>query len=359
MAFRYNEIMDLLLEDIKQMKPHTKIQSRPALCQKYLCTRTTIDRAISQLVGEGYLYSIAGSGTYVSDMTLDGAINPNKDVSNWGVILPNVMSDTYPGILRGIEDFAQAKDINILIGNSDNDEAKQYSYIVRLITSKVKGMVIIPAISDGINSEMYSYLQNSKIPFVFCNRPVPGISVPLIASNDFYGGYIATKELIEKGYKKAAYISKVMYKTSTDRYQGYVAALNEGGLEANSSLVFMKGDGTPFEVGYSKLDSLIKSGRDLDSVFCFNDAIAEGAVKAIEDNKLRVSDDIGVIGYDNTNICEKMRPKLTSVSYKTYEIGHKAAEILHGMIEGELTDNTTLCIFQPSLIERDSCSGKK
>lgn len=357
MAFRYSEIMTLLLEDIKKYEPHTKLQSRPVLCQKYLCTRTTIDRAISQLMGEGYLYSIGGSGTYVSDLGLENAINPDKDVSNWAVILPNVMSDTYPGILRGIEDFAQSKNINILICNSDNDEAKQYSYIVRVIASKVKGLVIIPAISSSINSAMYAYLQSSKIPFVFCNRPVPGVSVPLIASNDFYGGYIATKKLIEKGYKKIAYIAKIMYKTSTDRYQGYVAALNESGLEVDNSLVFLKGEGTSFEVGFNILNSLIKSGKSLDSVFCFNDAIAEGAIKAILDNGLRVSDDIGVIGYDNTSICDKMQPRLTSVSYKTYEIGHRAAEVLHEIIEGSFTEQASFFIFQPSLIERDSCNG--
>lgn len=359
MAFRYNEIMDLLLEDIKMLEPHTKLQSRPALCQKYLTTRTTIDRAISQLIGEGYLYSIGGSGTYVSDMGIENSINLDKAVSNWGVILPDVMSDTYPGILRGIEDFAQSKNINILICNSDNDEKKQYSYFVRLMASNVKGLVIIPAISNSNNSAMYSYLQNSKVPFVFCNRTVPGVSAPLVSSNDFYGGYIATKKLIEKGYRKICYFAKTMYKTSADRYQGYVAALNEEGLEADNSLVFLKAEGTSFEAGYSTLSSLIRSKKDFDSVFCFNDAIAEGAIKAIQDNGLLVSDDIGVIGYDNTSICDKMQPRLTSVSYKTYEIGVKAAEILFGLNEGGSSENEAFFIFQPALIERDSCAGKK
>lgn len=359
MAYRYNEVMDLLLEDIKMLEPHTKLQSRPALCQKYLSTRTTIDRAISQLIGEGYLYSVGGSGTYVSDMGIEQNINLDKEVSNWGVILPDVMSDTYPGILRGIEDFAQSKGINILICNSDNNEKKQYSYFVRLMASNVKGLVIIPAISIGNGSAPYSYLQNSKIPFVFCNRPVPGVNAPLVCSNDFYGGYIATKKLIAKGYRKICYFAKTIYKTSTDRYQGYVAALNEEGLVADNSLVSLKAEGTSFEVGYRVLSSLISQKKDFDSVFCFNDAIAEGVIRAIQDNGLLVSDDIGVIGYDNTSICDKMQPRLTSVSYKTYEIGWKAAEVLFKLNEGTVAENETFFIFQPALIERDSCAGKK
>lgn len=360
MAFRYTEIMDLLLQDIKEMEPHTKLLSRPVLCQKYLTTRTTIDRAISQLIGEGYLYSVGGSGTYVADIRIESNIKSDSTVSNWGVILPNVMSDTYPGILRGIEDFAQSKNINILICNSDNDENKQYSYFVRLVASNVKGLVIIPpAISISGNPNMYSFLINSKVPFVFCNRTVPGVNAPLVASNDFYGGYIATKKLIEKGYKKVCYFSRIMYKTSTDRYQGYIAALNEVGIESDNSLVFLKSSGTPFEAGYNTLNNLIKSGKDFDSVFCFNDAIAEGVIKAIQDNNLRVSDDIGIIGYDNTSICDKMQPRLTSVSYKTYEIGQKVAEVLYKINEGIYTENETLSIFEPSLIERDSCKGKK
>ncbi len=364
-CLKYLEVKNQILKEIIKMEPHERIMSRPMLCKKYGVTRTTVDRAVSELVGEGYLYSQAGSGTYISsalheiDKSCVDNNSSNDGVASWGVIFPNVMKDTYPGILRGIEDVAQEKNINVVVCNTDNDIEKQDQYIRRLIESEVQGIIIVPAISKNQDISAFKLLREKEIPFIFCNRAVDGITAPLVYSNDFYGGYIATKHLIKMGYCKIAYISSEVYKVSIDRYHGYFAAMAEARLNVDSRYVIMEEFNDGIERGYGNTMELLALDNIPDAIFCFNDTIASGAYKAIYEKEFKVSDDIGVIGYDNTSICEALPIKLTTISYETYEIGYKAAEVLQKIISGEDTSDMNFFLFQPKLIIRDSCKGKK
>jgi len=104
---------------------------------------------------------------------------------------------------------------------------------------------------------------------------------------------------------------------------------------------------------------LLVEQPQLDAVFCFNDRIAQGVCQAIKEAGRQVSDDIGIIGYDDTELCMEMEPKLSTVSYKSIEIGEKAARILRKMINQEPLSDFEFYLFQPNIVERDSCLGKK
>lgn len=357
MPLRYQEIKEQILKDITALQPHDKIMSRPAMCQKYLVTRTTIDRAINELIREGFLYSVDGSGTYVTDEDKRNT-SYKKDLINIGVLLPNIMADTYPGILKGIEDVTQKRNINVVLCNTDNDYQKQYVYIHRLLNSKIKGFIIVPAICKANDMEVYQFLLKNNVPFVFCNRGFYDVERPIISSNDFFGGFLAADHLIQKGYSRPAYLSTIRYKASIDRYQGYIAALSQHNLPIDNRLVVIR-DGAPTEeLAYWEAKNLLSGDRKIDGVVCFNDHVAIGAMRAAREAGLRISRDIGIIGYDDTPLCEMLPIKLTSIAYKNYEIGKRAAEVLCQMICYPEKPVDDICIFQPELRVRDSCLGK-
>lgn len=351
---RYKEIKRDLLQELANLKPGDKLPSRPDLCKRLDTTRATLDKAVKELEREGYLRSKNGSGTYVVGMLENSGLS----AKSWGVIIPNVMDEIYPGLLRGAENIAQHYGINIIICNTDNDPNKQEQYVKRLVLSGVLGIIIVPIVSNNIreNFRLYNQLADTKVPFVFCNRSVEGISVPVVTSNDFYGGYIATKHLICQGYRHIAFISRLKYKTSIDRCQGYLSALIEHGIAVNRRLlVFGPDSGEPD--GYPQMNLLLDSKEELDAVFCFNDQIAKGCYQSIQEHGLRVSDDIGIIAYDNTASCEMLHPKLSSVAYKNFEIGEKAAELLWKMNTRQFMPDFEYYLFQPGIIVRDSCLG--
>jgi len=357
----YKQIKEKLLEKISGMEPHTRIPARKELCEEFMVARSTIDKAISSLIADGHLYAINGSGTFVSDFKTQ--ISFKESIKNIAVLLPSIMGDIYPGFLRGIEDVAQKINMNVVICNTDNDTQKQRSYIKRLVNSKVSGIIIIPAVNKNRDDAMFNILKESSIPFVFCNRSVYGVESPLICSNDFYGGFIATTHLIERGYRKIAYITTAIYKTSIDRYLGYRAALSHAGIDCDISLIHLRGESSGNAIseagGYETMMKLLREKHEIDAVFCFNDRIASGVARAIRDCGLRISDDVGVIGYDDSNVCELLPVKLTSVNFRSYEIGYKAAETLYKMISDPSTEINALTVFEPRLVVRESCKGKK
>lgn len=353
---RYKEIKLKLTEIISELHENDKLPSRPNLCARLDTTRTTLDKAIRELVEEGTLTASNGSGTYVTSLACRG----NGQEGSWGIIVPNIMESVYSGIVRGIENIAQEHAINVTLCNSDNDAAKQEKYIKRLIHSGVSGFIMVPVINRDIreNYRLYNQLTEARIPFIFCNRTVDGISAPVVTSDDFYGSYIGTKHLIEKGYRHIAFLSQTKYTTSENRCHGYLTAILECGLEVNRHNIILEEVPSAYPAGYLSMKSLLEKDPSIDAVFCFNDRIARGVYKAIQESGKQVSADVGVIGYDNTiEVCEQSVPRLTSLSYKNVEIGQKAADILWKLINHQPVSEFDYYLLQPSIVIRESCRG--
>ncbi|MSU05806.1 substrate-binding domain-containing protein [Spirochaetales bacterium NM-380-WT-3C1] len=345
---KYQIVKNTLLNKIQKMSPGDLFPTRKELLDELNVARATIDKAIGELCKDGVLVSKKGDGTYISDKTS----GTNIESQNWGVIVPDITESIYSGIVRGAENYAQKVNANIILCNSDSKIEKQTMYLERLFSSDVKGIILVPVISNNISTtlELNKMLSKSHIPFVFCNRGVDGIDAPLIASNDFYGAYIATKHLLKQGYKSPAYISREKYKTSSDRCQGYLSALLEKNITVNRNSIIIK-----LQQGEEK-DKIrnLFANKDIDSVFCFDDAIAEVCYDVAKEMGKSIPKDLGIIGYNNTARCNSLIPTLSSVSFRNVEIGEKAAEVLYKIIKSGLHSEFETYLFQPNIEARES-----
>ncbi len=352
---RYKEIKLQLKAMIDHIPANEKLPSRTALCKELDTTRSTLAKAMKELQDEGLIVAREGSGTYVSSIFE----SEEKLAGNWGLIVPNIMDAIYPGLVRGVENIAQTYGINVTLCNSDNDADKQEQYIKRLMLSSIAGFIIVPVITQNVaeNFRLYKQLSDSRIPFVFCNRGVEGVDAPVVTSNSYYGGYIAAKHLIENGYRRIAFVSKIKYSTSIERCYGYASALIEAGLSVQDDLIVMKCKPTDGPACYGEIRELLSREDRPDAIFCFNDAIAWTACRVIQELGLRVSSDVGIIGYDNVDICGVADPPITSVSYRNIEIGEKAAHILRSMMLHQPVSQFTYSLFQPEIVRRGSCRG--
>jgi DNA-binding LacI/PurR family transcriptional regulator len=354
---RYKEIKNMLVAEIAKMNSNERLPSRPELCKKLAIAKATLDKAINELVTEGMLYSRRGDGTYVAD------VNDRLPIQagSWGVIVPDVAKEFYSKVVRGVEDVAQSYGINLILCNSDYDFDKQEQYIKRLNHSGVSGFILVPTMSKGIgdSNRLYDQLAELKVPFVFCTQSADGINAPVVSSNNFYGGYIAAKHLLEKGYRNIAHISLYKNRTNFERCHGSGVAFLEHGIEVNRHIIRFDDKSKSPLLGYEAMKNLLVSGEIVDAVFCTSDDLIQGVYKAIAETGLAVSDDIGVVSYNNSDICEKLTPALTSVAFKNLEVGTKAAEILYRQISGESLPEFEVYLLKPELVVRDSCLGLK
>ncbi len=356
---RYKEIKQQLLNLVDHMSPGEKLPPRLTLCKRFDTNRRTLDKAAAELCAEGVLYSIKGSGTFINALRKETMY----EAENWGLILPNVRMPVFANLAQAIESFANSKGINLILCNSDEDIGKQEGYIRRLTKSPISGFIMIPVVEDDMftNINVYTRLLETKIPLVFCSRVVPHINVPVVMVNNFYGGYIATKHLLEQGYRNIAFIAIHDHNKGTmtgERCQGYISALMESHIPVNYRWILLENEFEDSEAAYERIRQLLASDRQIDAVFGVNDETCKIVYQAIKDSGLCISDQVGVIGFDNISHCEAMTPPLTSLTYHGEDIAAIAAEILWNITQGTYVPPDYPYYFcQPRIMCRDSCLG--
>jgi LacI family transcriptional regulator len=353
----YKQIKQLIVKEILELGPGGRLPSRPSLVKKYGVSRTTIDQAVSELIGENILYSMDGSGTYVCDDADKWKINQkhSQNVRSIGVIMPNISSQIFPEMLRGIEDMSHEYNINIVICNSYLDPRKQNDYIRKLIQSNISGLIIFPAIDPNDQLIGYSLLREHDIPFVFCGRSFDNITAPKIIMDNYEAGKLATKYLIDNGCRKIAFVFSILYQTVEERIFGYMSALRESGMEIDYSLIAGVPDEDHLYGGYVAMNALLERQPNVDGVVSFSDEIAYGVMNAAREKNFKIPANLRVIGNGDYEISNRFDFKLSTILYPKYELGQTAVSLLMKLIEkSEPIANYHRIVLSPELIIRET-----
>lgn len=173
------------------------------------------------------------------------------------------------------------------------------------------------------------------------------------------GIYLSAGHLIGLGHKKIGYVGLPFRTMDWDeRLKGFQTAMADGRLPINDDWVIVGGYDEAF--GYQAGLKFAKM-KSLPTAICAStDMIAIGMYRAFEENGVQIPGDVAITGMDNTDICELLKPKLTSVSLNQGEIVKAAAELIiaklnspNGAAGGPCRD----IIFQPELVVRESSGG--
>lgn len=357
---KYLPVKQELIKFISSYQSNQQIPSRKFICNKWNISRRTADKIIAELQQEGIVYCVKGSGTFVSpQQTQNGAPgdnNPRK--RHWAIIIPDLSSATYTKVFSGIEEFARSHNIDFVICQTFDDANTEFALVQREITSGVDGLIIVPAITTTENFRNYNYIVRSGTPFVFWQRSVDYmLNIPQLLLNGYYGGYIATKHLLDMGYRKIAYLSPKRFRSSMDRYMGYCAALSEANARSNPAWVQI---GIPVGSGRSVAAAMLQSADPPDAFVCFVDSLAIEVAQTIQAMHLRISDDVGVIGFEGVAIWldQGFNFGLTYVDINCHESGYGAAQALWNLMTQDHPQIETQ-IFAPKLVIRNTCCGKK
>jgi LacI family transcriptional regulator len=178
--------------------------------------------------------------------------------------------------------------------------------------------------------------------------------------DNFKGSYDAVTYLSKNGYKKIAYLSGPLNtKTASERLKGYKQALIDNKLIYDPKTV--KCGEYKIEWGQMGVDSLLAEKADFDSIFCGNDLIAVGAMKQLKNHKIRVPEDIGIMGYDDIYMSSYVEPSLTTVKQPIYQMGYKAMELMLNILKSsnkETSQEIKTIILDTEIVERNSIKRK-
>ncbi|MCQ4923528.1 LacI family transcriptional regulator [Tissierella carlieri] len=269
-----------------------------------------------------------------------------KRTKTIGIIMPDVMNLFFSEIARGAEDAAERKGYSVILCNSDNKQSKEEKYI-QILQEKMVDGIILTASESSISKS----LDRCNTPMVLVDRDIASDKkVGRIVVNNEEGAYNATNFLIKKGCKNIGFISAdSKTKLSAARLRGYEKALIDNGLKIDKEKIFLQN--YTIESGYQGTMALLMQ-TEIDGVYCGNDLIAIGAIKALKEKNIKIPKEVKIIGFDDISISQYIDPPLTTIKQPIYQMGEEAVEMLISMIEEKSIKMTK--VLETILVERGS-----
>ncbi|ABR47124.1 Alanine racemase [Alkaliphilus metalliredigens QYMF] len=246
--------------------------------------------------------------------------------------------------VRGVNEVIKG-DYNLIVKGIDD-----YDGFSRVSRQNFDGVIVMSQSSKD-NAFIYHVLNNS-IPLVVLNRELKEDNLVNILSDDKKGCYRATEYLIKCGHKKIALIEgKEGFESTKERKDGFIEALLDYKITIDKELI-EKGN-YDLKSGYEAMMRLLEKNELPTAVFCSNDDMALGAMKAIGEKGLRIPEDISITGFDDNVHSAYLTPALTTVKKQVEVISREGAQYLLKIINRELIKKETIFI-NTDLVIRDS-----
>lgn len=354
-VFLHRKLSDLLKKEIKEgkYKPGEYIPSERELSESYSLSRPTVRRAISQLVREGWLYSVAGTGTLVSENISLKEKQTRRKSKNIALMLklPQSPLDSpyYSKIFRSIQEEIANRGYYFSFYSFVDESKVDILKIAR--ERNHAGFIFIGAIKEKIVRQAYK----NRIPFVLVDNYMSNKYITSIVSDNRKGAFEATSYLTKLGHKKIYFFGRELDDgVAIERFAGYKDALAEANIPYEKEF-FIKDHFTVAD-GYRTMKNLLKTKRLPTAIFAINDETAIGVMRAIsEENNLKIPKDISVIGFDDIDWAAYANPPLTTIKIQKEEIGILAVKSLVERIESKDFINVKT-VTPVELVIRSSCS---
>lgn len=270
-----------------------------------------------------------------------------------GLLAYDFRNPFYAEMTRFLQDAAQELGYWIIQASTDDDQEKADALIESLIRMGVEGIIFA---SCKLQDKAVEALIQKGFPVVQVNRKLKKDLGDYVVLDNAYGAYLIVNHLINQGYRRIALISGPRsVSTSADRIQGYLKALKDRGLTVDRSLIRYGAFSQDTGMKYTRRFMALTPPPE--AVFCGDDAIALGAMKALGTLGLKVPEDVAVVGFDDAEISSHPLIKLTTISQNLRKMGRLAAKTLIDRIEGRQKKPQRI-LLEPQLIIRRSCGYK-
>lgn len=287
------------------------------------------------------------------------ASNLRKNSSNTiGVVVPRLDSYFMSKVISGIEMIANQNGYNLIINQSEESGKKEIACVETMYNSRVDGLLVSLA-SDTENISHLDLFYRKRIPLVFFDRIASHKQSVSILIDNFQAAYEATAHLANQGCKRIMHIGgNLSRNVYSDRYKGYLKALEEYGLDVNEELVFIHDLNE--ESGHLAVEKILSMKYRPDAVFASNDTTAVSVICSLKQKGLKVPEDFAVAGFNNDPLSRVVDPNLTTIDYPGKEMGEIAAKTLIDQIKNKKSSSDLNPVFlKHELIIRNSSLKKQ
>jgi DNA-binding LacI/PurR family transcriptional regulator len=264
----------------------------------------------------------------------------------------DITNPFYGQLVRGIEDAAFTRGYDLIGGNSDAAHEKDLMYLRTFSRKRVDGIL---ATVSYPSRETFKIWQSAVCPVVFLDYFFAGEECSYVTVNNREAARGVVNHLLDLGHSRIAIVTPPSPASASirERVEGYYEALAERGLPFDPSLAASCERQTE-DGGYKATRELFARSTRQTALFCFNDAIAIGAMRAILEMGLAIPGDVSIVGYDDVPISSMLRVPLTTVAQPIRRMGEAAVELLTERIAQGPSSPHRHIILDTKLIIRES-----
>lgn len=339
-----------------QLKPHDQLPGEWEFVQALNISRATLQRAWQSAQDEGLIYRVAGKGTFVAE-----PVNAANERSAVGFIIPEYRGTFAMNLLGGAEQVLRKQGYNVLFASTDRDIGEENRLLTEYAGKGVRGVILVPVRGAVQNRVLAS--GDVNVPVVLMDRPLNGVVLPCVSSNNYAGGLQAMNHLLALGHRRILFVARPHMDlwSVAERYRAYQDALHLQGIEPEPPLL-LGGDAemSSYEAYLSSdsseiepLMAYLKTAACPTAIFAVNDWMALKVQRAIAAVGLKNPQDISVVGFDDLDIAQYQNPPLTTVAQDAHLIGAEAARRLITLMEGDAS-REILTLLPTTLIVRGS-----
>lgn len=272
-----------------------------------------------------------------------------------GVILTSVDDPFFSEILQGIEQVAQEGGYSLFIAASQHDPQREQAIVQAMSEHRVDGVIICSA---SFQAEQRRQFLAYGVPIVVVNNQAAEEYRYSIYHDDLDGCRQLTRHLLSLGHRRIAYLGNSLSgRTTQDRLSGFQQEMNAAGLVVPVEHVLQLPGGGPAQ-GVAGVEYFLSLPVSPSALVCFNDMVAIGALKALQQAGRRVPDDFSLTGFDNIVFSEFTQPPLTTFDQPKRYIGSEAArlvlELLNSPLEHDPAGPHQARILKGSLLIRNT-----
>ena len=265
-----------------------------------------------------------------------------------GFIFPDIENTFFISLIKKAEEVAFESGYTVILCNTQNNPEKEKLYIRALKGKMVDGFIIITSFKS--KEYLEKALKGEKV--VFLDRDV-GMNETVVKLDNARGIEMAVDYLTGLGHRKIGYINvKPDITIGIERLEGYNTGLKKAGIPYDQNLV--KFSGFSIESSYEKTKELFSQKTQPTALIPISNRVTIGALRALKDLKIKIPDDVSVVGFDDITTADLLTPPLTVIEQPAYDFGEEGIKILIEKING--TDNGIRIInLEPEIVIRESC----
>lgn len=252
-----------------------------------------------------------------------------------GYVLTNIANPVYVPTARGIQDAAWDRHYQVLICNTNGDEAREIEFLSHLRRICVDGIIhdTFETLESASIRKSLGRLRDDEVPIVMLGTPIEGVRVDRVSINNIRGVYLAAEHLVQLGHLRIAFIGgPETNSVAKERLRGFLDAMESFGVPVDEE--FLRYSNFSESGGYLQANQLLNMTEPPTAIVAANDLMAIGVLRCARERGVQVPEELAVTGFDDTRDATLVYPSLTSVVVPSYDIGRRSVAILFERIDG-------------------------